>query len=179
MKRPAKTDLPAPRLSQEAPEAMIARLLGLVRGQFCGDLTDKEWFQHRRFIQAKVLLWPAAFMRGKGFTVTAERYEAIMRAILAEIKTHATGEPIRYWPGYLMKCVQDHWKHHWEEYYQEAKSVRAMAENTLLACRRSGAAEDRGVEALATAQRVLSGLTKIKLATPVRKRVGKEQLTLL
>lgn len=135
------------------------RLLNLVRGQFCADLGDKEWFQQVRFIQAKVLLWPAAFMRSKGFTLPVARYEAILRQVFLEIKQHGQTGAIRYWPGYLMKCVQDHWRHHWEEYYQEAKSVRALAEQALLAGRAT-APEDRGVEALGIAQRVLARRTR-------------------
>jgi hypothetical protein len=160
-----------PRLSQETPEVMVSRLLGLVRGQFCGDLPDKEWFQQTGFLRVKVILWPARFMAGKGFTLPPARYEAILRGVLAEIKHHGQTGQVRYWPGYLMKCVQDHWKHHWEEYYQEAKSVRTLAESLVVACGRTGA-EDRGVEALALAHRVLAGRRP-------KNRTEKAQLTLL
>ena len=167
MKRSPKTDLPSERPRQDVPGEVIGRLLGLVRGQFCGELTDKEWFQHRRFVQAKVLLWPAGFMVGKGFTLPVARYETIMRGIFAEIKQHGQTGAVRYWPGYLMKCVQDHWRHHWEEYYQEAKSARSLAESMLVACQGKAAPEDRGVEVLAAAQRVLSG-SRRKRVTAVK-----------
>lgn len=163
MKRPA-LDRPEPRPRATASAELLERLLGLVRGQFCSDLTDKEWFQHRRFIQAKVLLWPAAFMRGKGFILPERRYEEIMRGIFQEIKRHGQTGAIRYWPGYLMKCVQDHWRHHWEEYYQEAKSVRALAEQALMAGR-VAPQSDRSVEALAAAQKVLAATVRRKKAT--------------
>jgi hypothetical protein len=36
---------------------------------------------HSHFIRRNVILWPARFMMGKGFTVPAARYEQIMRDV--------------------------------------------------------------------------------------------------
>jgi hypothetical protein len=43
---------------------------------------------------------------------------------------------IRYWPGYLMHCVQEHFKHHGDDYYQEGKSVRSALERSMMAFKR-------------------------------------------
>jgi hypothetical protein len=166
-----KTERP----KQETPKELELRLLGVVRGQFCGDMTDKEWFTHSHFIRKNVVLWPAKFMRTgvigdqrlhTGFTLTIKRYEEIMRLIFDTIKTHGTNEPIRYWPGYLMKCVQDHWRIHWEDYYKESKNVTRIADAVLVNSGKA-ASVDRTVEALAMAQGVLDRKRrKSKVAQP-------------
>lgn len=140
---------------QVTPESIVAGLLALVRGQFCGGMEDKEWFQHSHFVRRNVILWPARFMVGKGFTLPPDRYESILQSVFMEVKHHGQTGDVRFWPGYLMKCVQDHWRHHWEEYYQESKSARSISETALVAIKKV-AHEDRTVDALAIAHRVLS-----------------------
>jgi hypothetical protein len=139
----------------DTPEDLVALLLTTVRGQFCGDMTPGEWSMHSHFIRRNVILWPAGFMMGKGFTIPAARYEAIMRSIFQTIIHHGDTGVVKFWPGYLMKCVQDHWRHHWEEYYTEAKAIRAQVTTSLLACKQVER-EDTTVETLAAAHRVLS-----------------------
>jgi hypothetical protein len=68
---------------------MQARLLGCIRGQFCGDLDDKKWFSLRTWFRAYVILWPAKFMKGKGFILPPKRYEEIMRSIFDDVKRHS------------------------------------------------------------------------------------------
>jgi hypothetical protein len=57
-----------------------------------------------------------------------------------------------------MHCVQQHWHHHWEDYYGEAKAVRNQVGNLLANCQKI-APEDRTVEALAMAHQVLTKKT--------------------
>jgi hypothetical protein len=144
------------RPKQETPEELVNRLLGTVRGQFCGDLADKEWFQMSGFVRRNVILWSAAFVTGKGFTMPPQRFESVLQGVFTEIKQHGQTGQIRYWPGYLMKCVQDHWRHHWEDYYKEAKAVRNIAEAALVNAGKA-APTDKTVDTLAAAYRVLAG----------------------
>lgn len=159
------------RPKQEVPADLVDRLMAIVRGQFCGQMTGKEWGQHSHFVRRNVILWPARFIcKKKGFTLPGERYEQIMRQIFSEIKANMTSAPIRYWPGYLMKCVQDHWNHHWEEYYNEAKAARNVAESALIALGRLPVRSDHTVETLATAHKILTSKAK-----PARKTKPLEQ----
>ena len=152
------------RPKQDTPEDLVARLLSTVRGQFCGDMTPKEWAQHSHFIRRNVILWPAWFMCNKhGFTLPAARYEAIMRDIFQTIIQRGNTRVVGFWPGYLMHCVQEHWNHHWEEYYGEAKSARNLVASLIAGCKRVEH-EDRTVEALAMAHKVL--VTKKRQARP-------------
>lgn len=167
-RRPAQQDH---RPGQSVDAQVEGRLLGLIRGQFCPDLPAKEWYQHVPFLRVKVVLWPARFITGKGFTVPESRYEDIMRAIFTEIKRFGQTGQVRYWPGYLTKCVQDHWKHHWEEYYAEAKSARTLAETILAHTGNTTATEDRSVEAMAAAHKVLVAVRKKSKVAPVGKQI--------
>lgn len=151
------------RPKQEVPADLVNRLMGVVRAQFCGDLDGAEWGKHSHFVRRNVIMWPAHFMcNAKGFTLPAARYEAIMRSIFAEIKRHGQTGEIRYWPGYLMKCVQDHWKHHWEEYYEEAKASQNLASATLIALGKLPEKSDRTVESIAQAHKILTAKTPRK-----------------
>lgn len=159
---------------QPAPEEMVHRLMQSVRLQFCPGMDDKTWFQsHYYFLKQNVVLWPAREMCAEhGFTLPAERYEEIMLGIFSGIRRNQRAK-VQFWPAYLMKCVQSHWQHHWEEYYAEAKSLQSLITRTLVALGRLEKREDRGVEALALAHRVIAASRK------ARKGVGsKAQLSL-
>ena len=147
--------IPADRPRQDTPDALIFGLLAYVRGQFCGDLSDREWGQQTHFLRRNVILWPARFMWGKGFTLPAARYDQILRSIFADVIRHGRAGAVRYWPGYLMHVVQEHFRHNWEDYYQEAKSMRSQAMALIARCK-PVPAEDRTVEALALAHQALT-----------------------
>jgi hypothetical protein len=149
---------------------MVARLLAHIRGQFCGDMDDKKWFSMQDWFRVHVVMWPARQMKKKDFTLPARRYEEILREIFMGIKKHGNTAVVRDWPGYLLKCVQDHWAHNWEDYYREAKSTRNLAESALLACGKVPKAEDRTVETLAQAQALIARKTR-----PKRQRQPKQQ----
>jgi hypothetical protein len=163
------TQIPRPR--QEADADLVGRLLGIVRGQFCGELTTAQWCKLVPFIRKNVILWSAQFVQGKGFTLPPARFEAILQGVFLGIKRHGQTGEIRYWPGYLMKCVQDHWKHHWEEYYVEAKSVRSIAEMALVNSGRVTQV-DCTVEALAKAHQALGGSRRKKSRTVAVKQLN-------
>lgn len=110
---------------------------------------------HSHFIKRNVILWPARFMMGKGFTLPAARYESIMRSIFQTIIQHGDTGVVKFWPGYLMMCIQQHWRHHWEDYYAEAKSARNLVASLIAGCKPIEH-EDRTVEALAMAHKVLA-----------------------
>jgi hypothetical protein len=139
------------------PRDLIERLCRNIRNQFLPDLDDKTWYKdHYHFIKRNVVMWPARFMAGKGFNLPADRYETILLSVLNEVKRFGETGLVKYWPGYLMKCVQDHWRHHWEEYYEEAKSVRNNALTALAHLGQLPTKEDHTTDAIAAAQAVLS-----------------------
>jgi hypothetical protein len=64
-------------------------------------------------------------------TLPPERYKAILLEIFNGIKQHGSTEAIKYWPGYLMHCVQTHFRIHGEEYYEEGKALRATLDKII------------------------------------------------
>ena len=160
---PKKTDQPK-QIAQPAPEELVQRLMRKIRRQFCADLDDKSWFQaHHHFIKQNVILWPAREICAEhGFTLPADRYEKIMLMILDDIRENREAAVVRFWPAYLMKCVQSHWRHHWEEYYAEAKSLRELTTQAMVALGSLEKREDCGVESLALAHRVLAASRKAR-----------------
>lgn len=131
-------------------------LLTAVRNGFYGE-DPEAWFKDQHFIKRNVILWPASFVVRKGFTMSPERYKSAVLEVFQGIKQHGQTGAVKFWPGYLMKCIQDHFKIHWEEYYQEAKAIRTKVDLALFAAQRATDAQ-RGpdlVESMAAAHSVL------------------------
>lgn len=120
-----------PRPKQPIPSEIVNDLQGAIRNQFYGDAFER-WPKDQHFIKREFTLYLATWLDKRGVTLKPERYKALLLGLLNEIKTHGKTEAIKYWPGYLKLVLQNHLKHHGEDIYQEAKSLRTLAENTLL-----------------------------------------------
>jgi hypothetical protein len=166
MKKPAPSDS---RPKQETPAAMLHALTRIVRRQFCPDLTDDDWYPHLRFIK-RVLTYGASYLNKRGVTLPPARYEAIYQDIFQGIKAHGQTGSIGYWPGYLLRCVQSHFKHHGDEYYEEGKNMRALAERALYATQRAQEAAQAAdpLEAYAQAHAVLAARKRRPGARPAK-----------
>lgn len=154
---------------QIPPQEMVSRMMALIRNQFCGDMDDKEWGQNYHFIKRRVVLWPAAFINGKHFTISVERYEEILREVFEGIKRKGNTAMVKFWPGYLMHCVQEWWKHNWEDEYQRAKGVENVALTTLAKLGKV-TPRDRGVESLALAHKTLTAAQRRGKVKPPAER---------
>lgn len=126
-KRPANYERP----KQACPAELVHSLLGVIRRQFCAQLTDKQWYENQRFFK-RVILYPAKYLNERGVTLPPDRYQAILQDVFQEIKRHGQTAVVGFWPGYLLKCVQEHFAHHGEDYYSEGKSLRSMTERALM-----------------------------------------------
>jgi hypothetical protein len=121
------------RSKQEVGAEIVNDLLASVRNQFYADAPAKQWFQDRKFILRSVVLWPASWLNKRGVTLPPERYKSILLEIFQDIKRKGNTGAVTYWPGYLMHCVQEHFKHHGDDYYTEGKSLRSAVERSLMA----------------------------------------------
>ena len=162
------------RPKQDLPGEIIADLMGVIRNQFYGG--DDAWFKDQEFIRRRVVTWPARWLNTRGVTLPAERYKAILLGIFQEIKRHGATGAVKYWPGYLVHCVQEHFKHHGEEIYGEAKALRNLVENAVLAGRRA-ALEVKGNDPVAGLALVHQALTTAHKRR--QKADGKQQMNLL
>lgn len=167
-----KKHQPAPfdRPKQVCPAELVDDLLSVIRNQFCCDLNVVEWRKSIPFF-TRVLTHGAKYLNSKGVTLPPDRYKAIYQDIFTGIKQHGATAVVKSWHGYLLKCVQEHFDHHGEDYYNEGKSIRAAAERALLALHRAkDAAETRKsaelTDVLAQTHAVLSARRKRQVKRP-------------
>lgn len=158
------------RPKQQVPAEIITDLLQAARS-FYGDCPDK-WHADQHFIKRNVVTWPARWLNSRGVTLPPERYKEIVLEVFQGIKQHGKTEAIKYWPGYLMKCVQDHFRVHGEEYYNEGKAIRNKVEAVMLVTGKAAPAVADPIAAMAEVNRALGSKKTAK------KRSTKEQLSL-
>lgn len=87
----------------------------------------------------------------------AKRYRQILPTVIGTIKRHGNRGKIERFSAYFLWCVQEHLKHHGEEYYNAAKEVRslaAMLPRTLQGIH-SGTAPDTFLDVLAAANQMV------------------------
>lgn len=115
---------------------IISDLQQAIRNQFyliSGPCGEHQWLKDQHFIKREFTLYLAGWLDRKGVTLKPERYKALLLGLLTDIKTHGNTGAVKYWPGYLKHVLQQHLRHHGEEIYNEAKALRTLTENTLLA----------------------------------------------
>lgn len=131
--------------ARELAEAVLAK----IRGQWYGprpadDLrrpTPDDWWKDRSFILNRVVLWPASWLNKRGLTLATERYFEIVITKLNDVHAKHEQESFTYLPGYLMKCMQDHFKHHGDKIHDEAKSFTAAVEAAIGTAKAAPAAD--------------------------------------
>lgn len=158
-----------PREKQSLPQEIVGDLLRVIRGQFCVEMGDKEWFQHRRMF-LRVVTFPASWLNRRGVWLPAERYKAVLLGIFDGVKRHGTTRAVSYWPGYLLHCVQEHFKHHGDELYEEAKSVRYSVEKALTRVQ-PGERPESPTDALAQVSAIISR-RRPRIAQKPEKQLG-------
>ncbi|MDE2020942.1 MAG: hypothetical protein KGJ13_11450, partial [Patescibacteria group bacterium] len=107
---------------------MAAELMDFVQTKFYeGD--PAGFSKDRRRLLQWVILWPAEFLDEKGVTLPPDRLKQIfVDTILLALQQGNTGN-IKYRPAWLGRVIQSHFKIHWDDIYQEAKSARLLAEH--------------------------------------------------
>lgn len=169
---------PIVRPQQQTPKDIVDDLMGVIRRQFYCDAPPKQWFQDQSFIRRRVVLWPAHWLNERGVTLRPERYKGILLEILQGIKHHGEVGAVRFWPGYLAHCVQQHFKHNEEAIYNEGKALRATLETVLLAAQ--GAVQSRPADPVATLSDAYDLLkVRKRSAAPRQRPAGDPQLSLL
>lgn len=129
------------REKQQTPAEIVRELLGVIRRQFYPHTLEagqeKQWMQDQRFIRERVVLWPARWLNKRGVTLKPERYQAVLLGVFDGIKAHGATGAVKYWPGYLAHCVQEHFRCHGDEIYEEGKALRNVTERAVLGVQRA------------------------------------------
>ncbi len=140
--------------AQETPAEMVDELMAMIRGQFYGDAGAKTWFQEQSYIKRHVVLWPARWLMNRGVTLPPKRYKAILIEKLIDVRRHCEQAEFKYLPAYIAQCVKDHFRHHGESIYEEAKAFRGTLERVVGKLNAAPAADP--IAALAAAAGVLA-----------------------
>lgn len=119
-----------PSIKQPTPKELTDALLDLLDRKFyAGD--DRKFAQDRSRLLAWVVLWPASWFNARGVTIHGDAYRDIFTEVILQADSHRS-ERIKYRPAWLKMVLQSHFAMHGEEYYQKAKSMRTLADQTLL-----------------------------------------------
>ena len=103
----------------------MEKLLAQIKQNFYTCKSSEKAFYADRRMLIYALTWPAQWLDQRGLCMDARQYEELFGQRLKAIAEH--GDPKRYqryFPRYLLKCLQDWFAHHGEELYEELKHVR-------------------------------------------------------
>ena len=119
-----------PTLKQPTPQELTESCLTLLRTKFYQG-NDREFFQDRSRLLGWVVLYPASWLNRRGVTIHGDKYRQIFVDVFLQAAAHVKSK-VKYRPAYLRQVIQSHLAIHGEDYYEAAKTVRNLAEATLL-----------------------------------------------
>ena len=142
------------RLAQPTPKELTDSCLNLLRNKFyAGD--EKSFFQDRRLLLKWVVLYPAAWLTGKGVTIHGDAYREIFVKVFIQAAAHVTSK-VKFRPAYLRQVIQSHFAIHGEDYYDAAKAVRNQVETAMMFVNQPRVAAPDPVAQLAQARQLLA-----------------------
>ena len=109
-----------------AAETLVNRFLYQIRQKFYPDNHKGFYQEHKLLLRA--VTHPAHWLKDRGVSLPEAKLEAILNEILRGIMHHGNTGNIGYFSAYLLKSVQDHMKHHGDEYYEQAKVLRNIVQ---------------------------------------------------
>lgn len=161
-------------IPQPTPQDLTDSCLNLLHTKFYRD--DAVTFaKDRKKLLEWVVLWPASWLNERGVTIHGDAYREIFTKTFLEADMHRASK-LQYRPAWLRYVIQSHFKIHGEDYYQDAKNVRNLAEHALLVAGRNVQPAPDPIREMANAHHILAS-QKRPLTTS--KRPVKAQLNLL
>lgn len=158
---PKKPQRPPVR-KQETPQELLDACLGFLERKFY-EGHAVSFAKDRRRLLEWVVLWPASWFNKRAVSVPPDRYREIFFTVFMDSLRFGNVGKITYLPAYLAKVIQSHFQHHGDEYYEQAKSARSLAEHTIMVLGRlPQAAVADPVRDLAVARRLLVADRKAK-----------------
>ena len=107
----------------DAPEDMVQVLMRDLRKKFYAAADEKRWFQDQKALMM-TLTWPATWLNERGIGLPVDRYNSIIREIIAGIERHGDVAAIKHFPTYFAHTVRQWFVHQGEELYEERKRMR-------------------------------------------------------
>ncbi len=159
---------------QPTPKELTDACLELLRRKFYQQPGDDRCFaQDRSRLLAWVVLWPASWLNSRGVTIHGDQYREIFMKVFFQAAAHMESK-VKYRPAYLRQVIQSHWKIHGEDYYEEAKSTRALVDHALLVAGKTVVPTPDPVREMASARQILSSLKPKRTAqkTPIKTQLN-------
>jgi hypothetical protein len=152
-----------PATKQPMPEELLGQCLSFLQRKFYENHAD-SFAQDRQRLLKWVVLWPAKWLDERGVSLPLNRYRDIFMAVFMDAAMFQAQTKINYLPAYLRVVLEKHFAHHGEDYYDEAKSIRAQVDTALQIAVKIGkpvaqAAPDP-IRDLARAARLVKGKTR-------------------
>ena len=139
------------------PDELTERFLRSLKKQFYAN-AEKQFFQEKRILMMAIT-YPAQYLNQRGVGLPSARYQEILTTIIRTINAHGNLAKINSPGRYLLHAVQEHMRHHGEDYYEAGKKTRNDIADVLLGLKKAKAGaiqSDSTVSTLAEAHRVLS-----------------------
>lgn len=110
-----------------APEFLTEQLTVIRRTFFAGK-TDRQFFQERDLIQSAITFPAKHLLERYGVKAPDSVYAKALKTVIETIVAKGNRSRIERFSVYFLHCVQEHLKHHGEEYYEAAKVSHRTAE---------------------------------------------------
>ena len=106
----------------------LTDVLGELRRELFPKATYKQFYQERPSL-VQAVTFPASYILERfGIPAPIRVYKRAIDTVIATIKAKGNRAKIDRFSLYFLHCIQEHLKHHGEEYAQEAKRTRRLAE---------------------------------------------------
>ena len=103
----------------------LEKLLETTRKRFYAQERHRRFYEDKRML-LYALTWPATWMHERGLSASPERYAQLVMQTLDDIVEHGNSERYqRYFPRYLLKCLQQNIQHRGDHLYNELKHIRS------------------------------------------------------
>lgn len=134
----------------------VEEMLRWIRREFFAQHSDKRFFQERQKL-VEAITWPARWMNDHGVKAPASVYRQILGTVIQTIKRHGNRAKIERFSVYFLHSVQEHMKHHGDQYYYTAKAAQPIGAILPSVTRHvhAGRAVDSVTETLAQMNQVL------------------------
>lgn len=167
------------RLKQQTPSELTDSLLDFLRRKFYEN-DNVNFAKDRKRLLAWVVLWPAWWLKQKGVTLPSDKYREMFFQVFLEAKANAASK-ITYRPAWMRHVIQEHFKHHGDEIYERAKSIRSVVEHIILSTgKRPTNADPDPTDTLAAARALIdTGKAKKQPKKTASKAPVNDQLTML
>jgi|SRR5579859_3118641 len=155
---------PLPPRKQLTSQALRDEMLDFIRRKFY-EGHAVEFRKDQRRLLAWVILWPAQWLADRGVTLPDDQFLKIFNDVLMDALRLGNTGNIRYLPAWLAKVIQSHFAVHGDEIYEQAKSIRTLADSALLVAGKAAVARPDPVRELAVAARLIKPVKRASKTT--------------